>query len=79
MAILLDLRRQGRAAEPLAAELELAGHGVGRGRGEPIPLDRRIAGRISVVEQFAILDEQQRVDDETRESLEVGEHPLRVA
>jgi hypothetical protein len=79
MAVLLDLRRQGRAAEPLAAGLELAGDDIDRGRGESIPLDRRVARRISIVEQFAIFDEQQGVHDETGNGLEVGEHPLRMS
>ena len=79
MAVLLDLGRQGRAAEALAAGLEKAGHDVGGGGGEPVPFHRRVAARKAVVQQLAVLDEQQGIDDQPGNRIEAVKHPFRMA
>ena len=51
-------------------------HPLDHGVAQPIPLDGGVATRIALVEQLAILDEQQRLHDERRHRVELGVRPL---
>ncbi|MNO78378.1 hypothetical protein D3C76_695140 [compost metagenome] len=78
MAVLLKLRRQGTAASRLAGQGKVLGHlAVGR-LGEARPVDRRVVARVLAVEQVAVFDEQQAVDDHRRDRRKVRVQVLRV-
>ena len=79
MAEFFDLRRQ-RAATGASAAAEVgATQGLpGRDPGQPAPVDCRIALRGGRVEQVAVLDEQQRLDQHWRDGLEVGVLQARI-
>ena len=79
VAVLLDLGRQRAAARYPHAGIEPLGRQSQDGIGEAVPLDRRIAHREGRVQQLAVLDEQQGIDDHRRDGIEVVVDPLRIA
>ncbi|MDT4817330.1 hypothetical protein FQZ97_504050 [compost metagenome] len=79
VAVLLDLRRQGAAARGMAVETDhLANVGDGR-LGEAAPVDGRVVVGGAVVQQVAVLDEQQALHDQRGDAVEAGVELLRIA
>ena len=73
VAELLDLGRQRAAASaPAATEVDLA-QGLAEGDpGQAAPVDRRVVFGMRGVEQVAVFDEEQRLDQHGRNGLEAG-------
>jgi len=78
VAEFLDLRSQRAAAGTSATESDLARSLAGRDAGQPAPVHGRIVFRRVRVEQIAVFDEQQRLDQHRRNGLEVGVLKSRV-
>ncbi|MDR8896663.1 hypothetical protein FEP69_06056 [Burkholderia multivorans] len=77
MAELLDLRRERAAAGARLMMVDHVQRLIGERAAEASPVDRRIAVRLVCVEQVAVFDEQQRVDDDARHRIEIRVDALR--
>ena len=67
MAEFFDLRRERAAAALVDPRDQRARDAPGRRQGEPAPFNRGVMLRILRIEQVAILDKKQAVDDERRD------------
>ena len=79
VAVLLDLRGQGAAAGGALAARHGADGFFQHRLAQAVPLDGRVTLRIGVVQQLAVLDEQQALHQRGGGFLEAGVDALRVA
>ncbi|KYO95411.1 hypothetical protein LT20_04791 [Pseudomonas aeruginosa] len=79
VAVFLDLGRQGAAAGGVRAEAEHLADLRQRRLGEATPVHRRVEVGAFVIEQVAVLDEQQALHHQRRQAGEVRVAPLRIA
>ncbi len=77
--VFLDLRGERAAAGRFVLRVGHVQHAVPHGAGEAAPFDRGVAPGLLRIEQHAVLDEQQRVDQRGRDRVEAGVDPLRMA
>ncbi|MNE03067.1 hypothetical protein D3C80_955560 [compost metagenome] len=78
MPVFFQLGRQGTAARRLAGQGQVLRHlGIG-GLGKARPVHGGVVQRVVGVEQVAVFDEQQAVDNDRRDRGEVGVQVLRV-
>ena len=66
MPVFLDLRGERAAAGQVQARIDQLDDTVAQDGCQTIPLDRRVAPRRVAVEQLAVLDEQESLDDQPR-------------
>lgn len=78
MPVFLQLSGQGAATGGLILHIEQLADLRQRGHGEAWPVYRRIGQRLRRVEQVSVLDEQQAIDHQRRDTGEVGVALLRV-
>ena len=71
VAVLLHLGRQGTATGRLILHIERLAHLGERRLGKTGPVDRRVSQRLFVAQQIAVLDKQQRLDDERRNGVKI--------
>src|SRR5205814_2358730 len=77
MAELLDLGSEGTATALAHMGRHQRCHASGRREGKAVPFDRRIVLGITLVEQIAVFDEQEAVDDQWWDRGKALEGPLR--
>ena len=77
VAEFLDLGGQRAGAAGIRVGDDQLRHLPRGGQREAFPFDRRVALRVLPVENVAVLDKQQRVDDQARNAGEIGKDPLR--
>ena len=70
MPVFLDLRGERAAAGQVQARIDQLDDTVAQDGRQTVPLDRRVAPRRVAVEQLAVLDEQESLDDQPRHRLE---------
>ncbi|MNH05600.1 hypothetical protein D3C79_649430 [compost metagenome] len=78
VAVFFQLRGQGTAPRRLPRQGQVLGDLAVGGLGEAWPVHRRVVLWVFRVEQVAVLDEQQAVDDDRRDRREVRVQVLRV-
>ena len=79
MAELFDLGRERAGPAFPEAMVEHASDAAGDGKHETPPFDSRVPSRIFGVEQIAVLDEQEALDDQRRDRRKIGIGPFGMA